>query len=725
MTDTTGWLMDLYPDERGVTAWILCQDDERLCLHMDFPVTFYASGPSVKLREAWKYLADKPVTLARENKLDVFSGAIDLLSVTVPKPSDLKPVYFDLSERFPILDYYDADISIALRFAARTGVSLLSMCRVEYTGSRLNNITEYESPWVVEPAPMPLRILDLSPDTDPGICPPQKLWVSYDRVRYPLNLQPERAFEIAMAGIFQKVDPDLVLTDFGDSWLFKHLKLNPNRDITREVQIRKAKSHFSYGQMVFRDTQVHLFGRWHIDRHNALMFKEYGLDGVVEEARVTCMGIQDAARKSPGAGITAMQQLTALRNGILIPVSKQQAEDFKTLDQMIAADKGGMIYQPLIGVFEDVAQIDFASMYPSIMVNFNISPETAGKTDQPEGLIPKTLRPLLEKRLALKRMYTDLNPRDCRVSSLKNRSSALKWLLVVCYGYLGFHKAKFGKIESYEMVTSTSRDLLLRAKDTAEDMGFEVLHMYIDCLFVRKPGCKTKAEFQPLLDAITASTGISIVSDGIYRWVAFLASRGDQRVAVPNCYFGVFQDNEIKVRGIAMRRHDTPAWVFQVQKAVLDCLSKAGSLEEAKKVLPEAFRLVNRAKQNLRSGRTPPEDLLVSLRLSRPVEEYKASSAAARAARQLRDAGRTPSAGQLIHLVHTIGRPGVWVYGLQPLDMRTVNIPRYFKLLDRAVDTILGPFKDGIMKEQLEMGFGRRLEYMKIGNNNAIVIGDE
>ncbi|MEI6291157.1 MAG: hypothetical protein WCP19_12055, partial [Chloroflexota bacterium] len=61
-----------------------------------------------------------------------------------------------------------------------------------------------------------------------------------------------------------------------------------------------------------------------------------------------------------------------------------------------------------------------------------------------------------------------------------------------------------------------------------------------------------------------------------------------------------------------------------------------------------------------------------------------------------------------IHLVHTIGKPGVWVYGLQPLDMRTVNIPRYFKLLDRAVDTILGPFMEGVTREQMEMRFGRR-----------------
>jgi len=46
----------------------------------------------------------------------------------------------------------------------------------------------------------------------------------------------------------------------------------------------------------------------------------------------------------------AMQMLTALQTGILVPVVKQQAESAKTLDELIRADKGGMIYQPLIGV---------------------------------------------------------------------------------------------------------------------------------------------------------------------------------------------------------------------------------------------------------------------------------------------------------------------------------------------------------------------------------------
>jgi len=72
-----------------------------------------------------------------------------------------------------------------------------------------------------------------------------------------------------------------------------------------------------------------------------------------------------------------------------------------------------MVYQPTIGLHEDVAEVDFVSMYPSIMAHFNISPETVLLGEYHprtrlaahpigRGLVPETLQPLLEKRIAIK-----------------------------------------------------------------------------------------------------------------------------------------------------------------------------------------------------------------------------------------------------------------------------------------------------------------------------------
>jgi DNA polymerase-2 len=538
--------------------------------------------------------------------------------------------------------------------------------------------------------------------------------IRHERAAYSLSLEPKRPFLIGLRALLRRHDPDLILTDHGDTWLFPKLDtwckeagipVNPNRDGTRDVLTRKANSYFAYGQVIHRGAQTHLYGRWHIDRRNAMLFSEYDLDGVLEQTRVTGIGVQEMARKSPGAGITAMQMLTALRTDVLVPVVKQQAESRKSLVELIKADKGGLIYQPLIGVHRDVAQIDFASMYPSIMVNHNISPETAplrgprpgpdgtgqaGKENAPDGLVPQTLRPLLEKRLTLKNLLLELNPRDCRVKSLKARSAALKWLLVVCFGYLGYKNARFGKIESHEAVTSISRELMMQAKEVAEDMGFEVLHMYVDSLFVQKNGLRIQKDFTPLLDTIQTQTGIPIALEGVYRWVAFLPSRGDSRVPVPNRYFGVFQDGSVKYRGIEARRHDSPPWVTRTQLEVLDCLAQARTLDEVPEYLPEAQTLVQKAKRNLKRERVPLEYLVVTQKLSRAVDDYKTPSPAARAAMQLQAAGRNVAPGQYIRFVYTRDAVRVRAWDLHgEVDPRLLDTARYCTLLDRSVDTVL------------------------------------
>jgi DNA polymerase-2 len=704
MHEHSGWLLDLYPDlAGGISLWLLADDSRaRLQLHMPFPATFYAAGDFPTLRRAWRFLQGRDVTLARARRRDLFTGERDLLAVTVPEPACIAGVFRELSAQFPGLDYYDADIPVSLRFTARTGVHLLGRCQVREQTGQVSEIKVLDSPWEIDPPPLPLRILCLSPDVDPAHRTPRRLRVRHDRAAYELALEPRRALLTGLRALLGRYDPDLILTDYGDTWLFPQLQiwcqesglpLNPNRDPQREVLTRKADSYFAYGQVIHRGAQAHLYGRWHIDRRNAMLFSEYALQGVLEQTRVTGIGVQEMARKSPGAGITAMQMLTALRTGVLVPVVKQQAEGRKSLAELIRADKGGLVYQPIIGLHRDVAEIDFASMYPSIMVRHNISPETTGRTDAPPGLVPQTLRPLLEKRLKLKELLRELDPRDCRVKPLKARAAALKWLLVVCFGYLGYKNARFGKIESHEAVTAISRELMLQAKEVAEDLGFEVLHMYVDSLFVRQEGLREARDFAPLLQAIRDQTGIPIALEGVFRWVSFLPSRRDSRVPVPNRYLGVFQDGSVKYRGIEARRHDTPPWVSQTQLAVLNCLAQAGTLDEVSELLPEAQALIAQAKRDLRNGCVPPEHLLVTQKLSRAVSEYKTPSPSARAAAQLQALGKEVAPGQFVRFLYTRGPAKVHAWDLQgQVDSRLLDTQRYCTLLDRSLENVLTAF---------------------------------
>jgi DNA polymerase-2 len=703
MNEATGWLLDVYTEEDGIILWLLADDDQRLRFRMDLDITFYAAGDFSLLRQAWKYLREKDVKLERTIRRDLFLGERDVMAVTTVDPANIHKLFGDLQRQFPSLDYYDADIPITLRFIAQTNTHLLDRCRITLDEEWVQTIEPLSSPWEIDPTPIPLRILTLTPDCNPAVRKPSQLKVEYNQREYNLSLDSPRPFLISLRADLQRIDPDLILTDYGDTWLFPLLiqwsektgiELNPNRDTDKQILTRKANSYFAYGQVTYRGAQAHLFGRWHIDRKNAMSFGEYGLEGAMEQARVTGIGVQEMARKSPGAGITAMQMLTALRNNIMVPVQKQQVEGRKTLVELIRADHGGLIYQPIIGLHGDVAQIDFSSMYPAIMVKNNISPETIGVVEAPEGLIPKTLRPLLEKRLSLKKILSDLDPRDCRGEILKAQATALKWLLVVCFGYLGYKNARFGKIESHEAVTAMSRELMLQAKEVAEDMGFTILHMYVDCLFVQQEGFHKPSDFTPLMNAIEEKTSIPIALEGVFKWVAFLASKRDARIPVPNQYFGVFQDGTLKYRGIELRRRDTTKWVRKIQLKALEILAQADAPQEFSECIPEVMKVVDHAKWELRTGRVPLGELIIRQRLSRTIEAYKTPSPAARAAMQLQAQGRQFAPGQSLEFLFACNAIGVHAWELEEaLDSAKLDTKRYFKLLDRAMQTILDPVR--------------------------------
>lgn len=717
-----GWVMDVFETSRqGAVIWFLAEDGTRHRFTQPFPITFYATAPDDRLRALRRELMQQSIKLRmyETQRRDLFVNAIiPVLAIEVEQTA-LQPLLFQrLSHDFPDITFYDTDVQLSLRYQAQTGVFPLAFCRVSTDENNvIQSIQALDTPWELDPPPPPLRILSLEPNVNPAHSEPSELLIRYEKHTGLISLQPERPFIINISSILQTYDPDILLTNWGDTWLIDHLlKLSKkwkvplplNREPGRGVARRGERVYFSYGQVIHRGQQVHLFGRLHIDRCNAMLWGDYGLDGVFELGRVTGLPLQMSARVSPGSGISAMQMTTALHMQVLIPWHKQKAEDPRSALSLFYGDQGGLVYQPTIGLHSHVGEIDFISMYPSVMVHFNISPETVGsRSPQAElipelgmtinrstpGLVPLTLQPLLQKRIAFKEQMLTLPEWDPRKKRYKMCASAHKWLLVTCFGYLGYKNARFGRIEAHQAVTAYGRETLLAAKDSAEELGFEVLHMYVDGLWVRKPGLKTVQDFQPILDEVAAKTGLPISLDGIFRWVAFLPSRRDVRIPVPNRYFGVFQDGTIKIRGIEARRGDTPACISGTQMEMLKLMAKAGSAEELPALLPQIRTLLQKRLSLIYRRALPLEEYLVTLKLSRTLEEYKApNTPTAAALAQLEAAGKSLRPGQRVRFLFTLGEPGVHAWDLsEPLDPQRLDVERYKILFLRAAFTLLQP----------------------------------
>jgi DNA polymerase, archaea type len=248
-------------------------------------------------------------------------------------------------------------------------------------------------------------------------------------------------------------------------------------------------------------------GRVLIDTAKSFVYTEGGLKGVFMASRLSGLSPNLTVRFTPGTLISSYEVYEALRRGIAVPFRKRDAEGIRNISELKASDKEGIIFQPEPGVYERVHQIDFTSLYPSIIVKCNLSPKTLEHPER-SGFLSSILSSLLDLRIETKRLKKT-NP------DYKDIDSILKWMLVTCLGYTGYRNAKFGQIQIHERITDVSRELLLQIKELAENMGLEVLHGIVDCLWV------VGEPISAFKEAVERETGVLTEVDS-YDWIAFL-----------------------------------------------------------------------------------------------------------------------------------------------------------------------------------------------------------
>lgn len=747
MNTWTGWLLDLYPHpQKGIVLWLTGEDGKaRNFFDPGFEVSFYAGGDVARLRQFWQWLKTRKLKLQYTRREDLFTGVQDVVEVRSSNPAGFPELFRGIQNRFPELVYYNADIPMSLRFLSAHRLFMMAHCKVQaQADGTLEHIHTDDSPETLDPALPNLRRLHIKPDANPATAHPSMLAIKYEGFRIRAPLDRPRDLLGLVREIINEYDPDVILTRFGDTWLFDHLEriaqqssspFNPNRDTSMPLVRRQETTFFNYGRAHYRGAQVHLRGRWHVDEYNGMTYNDYGLAGAIEETRMTSLPLQEAARRSPGAGISALQVMTALQRGVLIPYQHQKGELAKSFNHMVKADRGGLIMQPPVGIFQNVGLLDFSSMMASIMIEFNVSPETAGADDPdaleiPElgirigtrpGLMPAALRPLRDKRLALKHKIKGLDKQAPDYSTVRRRYKAvvdaLKWLTVVAYGRLGFANSIFGRINSHEVVSYLSRQAVTRAKLVAEEQGFRVLHLYVDSLFVSRPGATPK-DFQALAQAIEQETRLPIELQNIYPWFAFLGTRENPRISVANRFYGLAPNGDHKIRGVALRRSDTPRFIANMQMRVLETLAREPDASKLSGRLPEILQLIRAQLSALRAGQIPIADLVVTQTLSRELTDYSYFSPAATAAKQLEASGRRLRMGQRVRYLMITTSPGACVWDLADnLDPRTIDASRYKELVLRAMHEILQPLgtTESMLRSWLFSGAG----YIAPANMNA------
>jgi DNA polymerase-2 len=531
----------------------------------------------------------------------------------------------------------------------------------------------------------------------------------------------------------KKINPDFILTEDGDSFTFPYLKYRSEINqvdliLDREgIPLRRSKkvgtSYFAYGRIYFKPSAAKLFGRIHIDTYNSFVLNESGLQGLYELARICRLPLHTASRASIGKCMSSLQFYNATRNDILIPWKPTLTEHPKSLGDLLTADRGGLIFEPIIGVHENVAELDFVSLYPTIMFKKNISAETVicnccshSKLHVPEllnyhicekrrGIVPISLEILLKKRAIYKDKKNSTT--DSKLKKIYDaRQTALKWVLVTSFGYLGFNNAKFGRIDAHIAVCAFDRQILLQTIRIAESHGFEILHAIVDSIWIQKKKKDTmnKNDYENLKTEIENKTGFPISFEGIYKWIVFVPSKNNNILPVSNRYFGVFEDGTVKMRGIEARRHDTAKFFSNVQQSVLNIMSEGNSIREVRDLMPKVKDMFQMHLKLLKNRNVPISDLVLTKRISKNVDEYEnRNTVELDSLLQLNNTGKSLKAGQILKYVITDYHRKNSRKRSVPFELinsKTVyDAKRYCELLTETYNSVTEPFGLKLIEE--------------------------
>ncbi|MCK4222842.1 hypothetical protein KAX01_00970, partial [Candidatus Bathyarchaeota archaeon] len=467
----------------------------------------------------------------------------------------------------------------------------------------------------------------------------------------------------------------------------------------------------SYGRTYFRAPTRRLYGRIHIDVNNTSIPVKCGIEGLIEIARTCRVPLHRASRSSIGSSMTSLQLYQAIKDDILIPRNKRVPEAFKSAYELLVGDRGGFVYEPRMGIHDQVGEVDFSSMYPFLMAKNNISAETVlckccptstlrvpelnyNICEKREGIIPKTLKFVIAKRLRYRELMRQA--KDVKLRKVyERRQGALKWVLVTCFGYLGYRNAKFGTVDGHISVCAFGRHVFLEAAHMAEERGFSVIHGIVDSLWLKKEDA-TVQEYVSLCKDISEVTGVPLNFEGRYRWIVFLPSKQHPNVAVLNRYYGVKEDGRIKVRGLEVRRRDTPKFVYDAQMAMIKALAAAGDSKGVIVKIPDALNVVKEYRSRLLSGEVPIWDLVVTKRLSKNLKDYKQRVSQVIAAEQLLKEGVEISAGKSVRFVFTSAENKRYNRRVRAEELiedgTNSDVRKYLLLLYSAASNILSPF---------------------------------
>jgi DNA polymerase elongation subunit (family B) len=399
-----------------------------------------------------------------------------------------------------------------------------------------------------------------------------------------------------------------------------------------------------------------------------------------------------------------------LKRDHVVPENIGYYEYLRSMEELIKRDRGGSIFSPKVGlVHENVAELDFESEYPNLIIKDGLSYETVtsrGVVPNEDALLPFVTQQILERRLYFKKLRREFQEESDEWFWCEHRQLALKNILVCLYGTSGCCWNRFGNVLCFEEINKRSRETLFKTKKIVQNLGFEIIYADTDSCFVKKKG-STKEDYNELSLSISDKLGIPIALDHHYRYLTLLPIESDPtgNMEAQKRYFGILTNDEILARGIEIRRHDTPPFVKKFQRNLIRILFEVE--EVYTKGYRKALNYVIEVLDEIMKCSVSVEELIVSKILRKPLSDYSSKFPHVAAAIQLSQCGQEIRRGENIQFVYINAdhsNPLRRVVPYAVYDGDDYDRIKYRDLILDAAETVLRTF--GFTRQQ----FGTRLK---------------
>ena len=646
-------LLDVFINEDSVVLW--CRDEaghDRFFLDTIQPHVYFQPRDDSSLRLASRLF--KGLEVQTISKRHLSQGEVRVLSITFPSISSFK-------QRFPAFEqglsgygiFHDSDLALEERYLFDKG--LAPFCKVSIDADeqgRVQSIHAAEDLLALEYEVLPLRILSL------------RINANRQGTITSLVCNGEMIEEDIIkrfSELYLSLNPDIIAINNQQELLLRlfaqceGIRLNRYGDDAHRH--KQGYSFFSYGIRYFRESPLYLQGRLLVNSGSSLD-DNFTLSSLIEGSRTCRMRSQMVASHSVGRAVTNLLGWQARQDGYLLPHKVGIYERLKTFGDLIECDRGALTVEPRVGLHHDVAELDFVSMYPSIISEYNLSPETlfcaccdhAPVVGTPyrfcskvKGIVPKVCDLLMKRRAYFKSKKDHLS---------KSKADYIKWLLVVIFGFQAYRNKKVGCIEVHEAINALARDTLMRSIRVAEGLDYEVVHAIVDSLYVKKKGIDER-QAESLRQAITRETRLPIEVKALYQFIAFLPSTVNPAQPVPSSYYGVSDTGVVKVRGIEIRKRKFPPIVKNLQAELIERINTL--VKERRRVNEDDFRelfegSIGVLKNHLAALEyATADDLTIKVRIGK--ERYKVDCAQKILSERLRNQGVLLQPGQSVRYI--------------------------------------------------------------------------